>query len=297
MSSFWSIWIIVITLGSIFGCWWLLHSNRKGTSSGGEGEIPTTGHSYDGIEEYDNPLPRWWFIMFIVTILFSLVYLVLYPGLGSFKGLLGWSQESAWEQEQQIAEEKYAPIFAAYSQSSIEELQDNRKALLSGQRIFANNCAVCHGSAATGSYGFPNLTDDDWLYGDTPASIKATILDGRQGAMPGWGAVLGEDGVTAVAEYVMSLSGRNVDQKLLSSGKDKYDTTCAVCHGPEGEGNITLGAPNLSDSIWLYGGSPELIKHSIRNGRSGNMPAHRDLLGEDKAHLVTAYVYSLSNKK
>lgn len=297
MSSFWSIWIIVITLGSIFGCWWLLHSNRKGTSSGGEGEIPTTGHSYDGIEEYDNPLPRWWFIMFIVTILFSLVYLVLYPGLGSFKGLLGWSQESAWEQEQQIAEEKYAPIFAAYSQSSIEELQDNRKALLSGQRIFANNCAVCHGSAATGSYGFPNLTDDDWLYGDTPASIKTTILDGRQGAMPGWGAVLGEDGVTAVAEYVMSLSGRDVDQKLLSSGKDKYDTTCAVCHGPEGEGNITLGAPNLSDSIWLYGGSPELIKHSIRNGRSGNMPAHRDLLGEDKAHLVTAYVYSLSNKK
>lgn len=296
MSSFWSIWIIVITLGSIFGCWWLLHVTRKGTTTNGEGETPTTGHSYDGIEEYDNPLPQWWYIMFIVTILFSLVYLALYPGLGSFKGLLGWSQESAWEQEQQLAEEKYAPIFAAYSQASIEELQNNRKALLSGQRIFANNCAVCHGSAATGSYGFPNLTDNDWLYGESPENIKTTILAGRNGSMPGWGAVLGEDGVTEVAEYVMGLSGRDIDQKLASSGKAKYDTTCAVCHGPEGKGNIALGAPNLADTIWLYGGSPELIKHSIRNGRSGNMPAHKDLLGEDKVHLVTAYVYSLANK-
>lgn len=295
MSSFWSIWIIVITLGSIFGCWWLLQANSKGETSA-DGEAPTTGHVYDGIEEYDNPLPHWWFMMFVITIIFSLVYLALYPGLGNFKGLLGWTQESEWAEEKQKADEKYAPIFTAYAQASIEELQSNKKALLSGQRIFANNCAVCHGSAATGSYGFPNLTDDDWLYGGDPANIKISILNGRTGVMPGWGAVLGEDGVNSVAEYVMSLSGRNVNQKLAEQGKPKYDSTCAMCHGAIGEGNIALGAPNLSDTTWLYGGSPELIKHSIRAGRNGIMPAHKNVLGEDKVHLVTAYVYSLSAK-
>lgn len=296
MSSFWSIWIIVITLGSIFGCWWLLQSNSKGERSG-DGEAQTTGHVYDGIEEYDNPLPRWWFIMFIVTIVFSLVYLVLYPGLGNFKGVLGWSQEAAWQKEQQIAEDKYGPIFEAYSKTSIPDLLTNKKALLSGQRIFANNCAVCHGSAGTGSYGFPDLTDNDWLYGGEPEQIKTTIMHGRKGAMPGWGNVLGEEGVTAVAEYVMGLSGRSVDPELAEDGKQHYQTTCAACHGLQGEGNIALGAPNLSDKIWLYGGSPELIKHSIRNGRSGNMPAHKELLGEDKVHLVSAYVYSLAKKE
>ena len=295
MSSFWSIWIIIITLGSIFAYWWLLQSNSK-SEAGADGEAPTTGHVYDGIEEYDNPLPRWWYIMFIVTIVFSLVYLALYPGLGTFKGFLGWSQEAAWEEETQKADEKYGPIFTAYAATSIEDLQSNKKALLSGQRIFANNCAVCHGSAATGSYGFPNLTDNDWLYGGDPANIKATILNGRKGAMPAWGAVLGEDGVNSVAEYVMSLSGRNVNQNLLAEGKTKYDATCAMCHGAAGEGNMALGAPNLSDSTWLYGGSPELIKHSIRNGRNGDMPAHKNVLGEDKVHLVAAYVYSLSTK-
>lgn len=295
MSSFWSIWIIVITLGSIFGCWWLLQSNSKG-EAGPDGQAPTTGHVYDGIEEYDNPLPRWWFMLFIATIIFSLVYLILYPGLGNFKGVLGWSQEKSWQEEKQKADEKYGPIFTAYANTSIEELQSNKKALLSGQRIFANNCSVCHGSAATGSYGFPNLTDNDWLYGGSPENIKTAILYGRKGAMPAWGAILGEEGVNAVAEYVMSMSGRDVDQRLLEEGKSKYDTTCAACHGLDGKGNIALGAPNLSDTTWLYGGSPGLIKHSIRNGRNGNMPAHQAILGEDKVHLVAAYVYSLSKK-
>ncbi len=295
MSSFWSIWIIVITLGSIFGCWWLLQSNSKG-EKGADGEAPTTGHIYDGIEEYDNPLPRWWFMMFVITILFSLVYLLLFPGLGNFKGVLGWSQEEAWQKEQQWAEEKYGPIFAEYSKTSIPDLQKNQKALLSGQRIFANNCAVCHGSAATGSYGFPNLADNDWLYGNEPDQIKASIMNGRKGVMPGWGAILGEAGVSAVSEYVMSLSGRKVDQGLADKGKSHYQTTCAACHGANGEGNTLMGAPNLSDNIWLYGGSPDLIRHSIRNGRNGNMPSHKDLLGEDKVHLVSAYVYSLGDK-
>jgi len=295
MSSFWSIWITVITVGSLFGYWWLLQSNSKGEASE-DGEVPTTGHVYDGIEEYDNPLPRWWFILFLATIIFAFVYLALYPGLGNYKGLLGWTQEGQWETEMERAEKKYGPIFEAYSQSSIEALQTNKKALLSGQRIFANNCAVCHGSAATGSHGFPDLTDNQWLYGGDPGAIKNSILNGRQGVMPAWGEVLGEKGVSAVSEYVMSLSGRNINQQLAAQGKPLYDTNCAACHGPQGQGNTALGAPDLTNNIWLYGGSPELIKHTIRNGRNGNMPAHRDLLGEDKIHLVTAYVYSLGEQ-
>lgn len=293
MTSFWSIWISVLTLGFIALNWWLLNANRKGTRNA-SGETPTTGHNYDGIEEYDNPLPRWWFVMYVVFILFALCYLLLYPGLGNFKGLLGWTQESAWQEEMQSAEENYGPIFAAYAQQSIEELQNNRKALLSGQRIFANNCALCHGSAARGSYGFPNLTDDDWLYGGTPETIKQSITQGRTGVMVPWGGTLGEQGVIATAEYVMSLSGREVDAQLAAAGKTQFDTYCVACHGTDGKGIQALGAPNLTDNTWLYGGSPELIKHTIRNGRNGSMPAHQQILGDDKIHLVTAYVYSLS---
>ncbi len=295
MSMFWTIWISVITLGSIFGFWWLLEANKKGTKTEGV-DTPTTGHAYDGIEEYDNPLPRWWYYLFIITMVFALGYLALYPGLGSYKGLLGWTQEGAWEKSVARAEEKYAPIFAAYAETPVPELAQNTKAMLSAQRIFSNNCAVCHGSAARGAYGFPNLTDDDWLYGGTPEDIKKTLNLGRAGLMTPWGGVLGEEGVNQVAEYVMSLSGRNVNASLAAAGEPKFKMICAACHGPEGKGNQIMGAPNLTDDIWLYGGSPELIKHTIRNGRNGNMPRQLENLGEDKVHLMTAYVYSLSRK-
>lgn len=295
MSSFWSIWIIVITLGSLIGCWWLLFATRKGEPTR-EGDIPTTGHTFDGIEEYDHPLPLWWLYLFIVTILFSVVYLALYPGLGNYPGFLGWSQESAWEQEQKIATEKYDPLFEGYAQQSLEELQSNQKALLSGQRIFANNCSLCHGSAATGSRGFPNLTDADWLYGDSPQAIKTSIMQGRSGQMPPWGQILGADGVEATTAYILSLAGRPADADKIAAGKKHYNSTCFGCHGADGKGNIALGAPNLTDNTWLYGGSPEDIKESIRAGRQGQMPAHKELLGEARVHLVAAYVYSLTGK-
>ncbi len=295
MSMFWTIWISVITLGSIFGFWLLLEATKKGTKTEGT-EVPTTGHSYDGIEEYDNPLPHWWYLMFIISIIFALGYLALYPGLGSYKGLLGWTQEGAWEKEVSKADAKYAPIFTEYANTSIPELAGNTRAMLSAQRIFANNCAVCHGSAARGAYGFPNLTDDDWLYGGKPENIKQTLTRGRAGLMTPWGGVLGEEGVNQVAEYVMSLSGRNVDASLAAAGEPTFKMICAACHGADGKGNQIMGAPNLTDNIWLYGGSPELIKHTIRNGRNGNMPAQLDNLGEDKLHLMTAYIYSLSQK-
>ncbi len=295
MSSFWSIWITVITLGSLIGCWWLLFATRKGEPSHDD-QISSTGHTFDGIEEYDNPLPRWWFYLFIVTIIFAAVYLVLYPGLGNYKGYFGWTQESAWEQEQNSAAEKYDPIFDAYAQQSIEELQSNQKALLSGQRIFANNCSLCHGSAATGSRGFPNLIDADWLYGSDPEAIKTSIMHGRNGQMPPWEAVLGAEGVEATAAYILSLSGRKADTGKAAAGKTHYSTTCIACHGVDGKGNAAMGAPNLTDNTWLYGGSIEDIKESIRSGRKGQMPAHKELLGEAKVHLVAAYVYSLSGK-
>lgn len=296
MSSFWSAWITIITLGTIAFCLYMLLANRKGMKQPGE-DVPTTGHVYDGIEEYDNPLPKWWYQGFIITVIFALVYLVLYPGLGTYKGLLGWTQEGAWEEQVKEADEKFASLYAGYAAQPVEALKNNKKALLSGQRIFANNCAVCHGSAGTGAYGFPNLTDSDWLYGGSGDTIKTTIMAGRSGAMPAWRSIIGEDNVNAVAEHVMSLAGREIDQNLADKGSKVFNTYCAACHSSDGTGNQALGAPNLTDNVWLYGGSPELIRHSIRNGRTGTMPSHKDLLGNDKVHLVAAYVYSLTNKE
>ena len=294
MSSFWSLWIIVLTLGSIFGVTWLLFANRKSTIKRDDG---TTGHVYDGIEEYDNPLPAWWFYMFVITIVFGIGYLIAYPGLGNYKGVLGWTEVGQWQERVAEAEKKYGAVYAQYSAMPVVELAKDKKAMKMGQRLFANNCSQCHGSDAKGSYGFPNLTDDEWLYGGSPEQIKTTITGGRNGAMPAWEAALGDQGVLEVANYVMSLSGRDVDTKLAAAGEAKFKMYCVACHGPDAKGNTTIGAPNLSNNIWLYGGSPGLIQRTIRNGRNGHMPAHKELLSADKIHLLTAYVYSLSADK
>ncbi len=296
MSAFWSAWVTVITLAVIFGCTWLLFQTRK-SETHKESTDTTVGHVYDGIEEYDNPLPRWWFQLFVATVVFGLVYLALYPGLGNFKGLLGWTSTGQWEEEMQHAEEVYKPVFAKYAALSIEDLQseDNKSGLQMGQRMFANNCSVCHGTAGTGAYGFPNLTDDDWLYGGEPATIKQTIINGRNGGMPPWGSVLGEEGVRDMASYVLSLSGREVDPDAAQRGETQFQALCTACHGQDAKGTQALGAPNLTDDVWLYGGSFEAVTHSIRSGRAGMMPAHKDLLSDDKIHLISAYVYSLSN--
>lgn len=295
LSSFWSGWIIVISLGSILGSFLLLSIVRKGQRFNSE-TSQTVGHEFDGIEEYDNPLPRWWYWMYVLTVVFALGYLALYPGLGNFKGLLGWTQESAYEREVAKAEAEFGPMFAQFSETPIEELAQNDQAMRIGQRLFANNCAQCHGSAATGGFGFPNLTDDDWLYGGNPAAISQTILKGRVAAMPAWGETLGEDGVHQVAQYVLSMSGQAHDDQAAQKGQQLYNTNCIACHGSEGKGNQLFGAPNLTDNIWLYGGSEQQIKQTLRNGRSGKMPAWESILGEDKSHVVAAYVYSLSNQ-
>lgn len=296
MSIFWSLWVIVLTLTCIGLCTWILFANRKVAKRDDEDpENKTTGHVYDGIEEYDNPLPKWWFQLFVGTIIFTAIYLVLYPGLGNFKGILGWTSVNQLESRQEKAQAQYTDSYAKYSQMSVEALSQNAEAMKMGVRLFANNCAVCHGADGGGMYGFPNLTDNDWLHGGTPENIKYTLINGRNANMPGWGATIGEDGVAAVTEYVLSLSGLDHDATQLTKGKEVFATICSACHGAEGKGQIVMGAPNLTDDIWLYDSERSTIAHTVRNGRINRMPAQKDLLREEKIHLLTAYVYSLSN--
>ncbi len=300
MSTFWSLWIIILTVTNLVLLLWILFANRKRAVVGDEDtEAKTTGHEYDGIEEYDNPLPRWWFFMFLLTFVFSAAYLIIYPGLGSYKGI-EWKDTGAWtsvgelRNDQAAAEKIYAETYGVYSKMPIEELARNPDALKMGFRLFVNNCAVCHGSDGGGNPGFPNLTDKDWLYGGTAEKILETITHGRMAAMPAWGALLGEQGIAETTEYVLSLSGAEHDATKVEAGKKHFEINCVVCHGVDGKGNQLVGAPDLTDNIWLYGGEPATIRQTLRHGRNGVMPAQKDLLKEDRIHLLAAYVYSLS---
>ena len=303
MSTFWSLYVALLTLGTLLALTWLIFATRKGQRP--DNTDQTVGHSFDGIEEYDNPLPRWWFLLFVGTLVFAVGYLLLYPGLGNFKGLLpgyddGWTQVAQWEREMAVADARYGPLFAKYAAMPIAEVAKDEQALKIGGRLFANTCSVCHGSDAKGAFGFPNLTDDDWLYGGDPDTIKTSIMQGRQGVMPGWQQILGDDGVRDVTGYVRSLSGLENPTDIAvdpDKGKQLYATSCAMCHGPDGKGMQVLGAPNLTDQVWLYGSSFAQVQQTIRHGRSGQMPAQKDFLGNDKVHLLAAYVYSLSQRE
>ena len=301
MSTFWSCWIIGLTVTNLILLFWLLMANRKrAVEVDGSGEVKTTGHVYDGIEEYDNPLPRWWFYMFLATFIFTVVYLIIYPGLGSYKGISFWKDGSTWtstsqlRQEQSHAQAQYNDTFGEFAKTPIPELAKNPEAMKMGYRVFVNNCAVCHGSDAGGNPGFPNLTDNDWLYGGEPESIEKTIIHGRQAAMPAWGAILGEVNIANVTEYVLKVGGREHDEAKAALGEPVYTQNCVVCHGADAKGNQQVGAPNLTDDIWLYGGEPQQIRQTLRNGRNGVMPAHQEILKPERIHLLAAYVYSLS---
>ena len=241
-------------------------------------------------------------MLFVGTILFAVGYLVLYPGMGNWKGILpgydgGWTSTKQYDREIVKADEKYGPIFAKYAAMSIEDVAKDEDALKMGGRLFASHCSVCHGSDAKGAHGFPNLTDNDWIWGGEPETIKTSILNGRIAAMPGWEAALGNEGVKNVTGYVRSLSGlKNPEGLDLEAGQQSYNTMCVACHGPEAKGNPLMGSPNLSDRIWLYGSSFAQVQQTIRYGRNGQMPAQADFLGNDKVHLLAAYVYSLSNE-
>ena len=295
MSSFWSIWISVIVLGTIFASFWLLWSTRKNQTSDSETEN-TTGHVYDGIEEYDNPLPKWWFYLFVATIVFALGYLALYPGLGNYQGLLGWSSTEQWQEEVADAEERYGPIYAQYASTPIAELSGDEQAMRMGQRLFANNCSVCHGSAARGGVGFPNLTDDAWLYGGEPDDIVHTLTNGRNGNMPAGGFMPDMSGaqVNDLVNYVLSFSGREESAEAADRGEELFASACAGCHGADAQGNQMMGAPNLTDDDWLYGSHAGAIRETILYGRQNEMPAQAERLSEDQIHVLAAYVYGLS---
>ena len=295
VSDFWSLWVAGISLVSIIGCAIFLKAmSIKRTA----GEVDTTGHVWDEtLAEWNNPLPGWWSWMFYITVVFALVYLALYPGLGSFQGMWNWSSKGQWEGEMQHAAETYDPIFNQYLKQDLKAVAADPKAKEMGQRLFLTYCSQCHGSDAGGARGFPNLTDKDWLYGGEPDAIKASIMNGRGGIMPPHGPVLGDAGVKEVANYVFSLSGHKHDANLAAAGKPKFEQICAACHTPAGTGMQALGAPNLTDKIWLYGGSDAAVIETISKGRNGVMPAWKDFLGEAKIHLLAAYVYGLSQGK
>jgi cytochrome c oxidase cbb3-type subunit 3 len=302
-SDFWAVYISLITVVSIFACAVLLNAYSTQRVAQGE-QKETTGHIWDeDLNEGNNPLPRWWMWLFYITIVFSLVYLVLYPGLGTYAGVLGWSSKNQYDDEQKQAAAQYGPIFDKYLKQDVITVAADPAARAIGERLFLTYCAQCHGSDAGGGKGFPNLRDNDWLYGGQPETIKASILNGRNGVMPPMGgAVGGEEGVKDVAHYVLSLSRRTHDELRAARGKGKFSTICAACHGADGKGNQALGSPNLTDDIWLHGGTENAIMETITKGRGDNlaaagvsvMPAHKNVLDEAKIHLLTAYVYGLS---
>lgn len=304
-SGFWDFYITILTLISIAGCGALLwsqsiHKVKRPAASGDPlatgAYAETTGHVWDDdLTELNTPMPRWWMWLFYLTIAFGLAYLLLYPGLGTYAGKLGWKSSSAYQEELRKADAEYGPLFAKYLQQDLKAVAADPQAHAIGERLFLTYCAQCHGSDARGSKGFPNLTDQDWLYGGEPDVIETTILHGRNGRMPSMAAALGSDqDVENVAHYVKSLSGANSDPIKVIFGKRKF-AVCAGCHGADGHGNQMVGAPNLSDKIWLYGGSAETIMETIRKGRNNTMPAFEEFLGKAKVHVLAAYVWSLSN--
>lgn len=294
-SGFWEIYIAVLTVISILACAVLLKAQTIRKPKGAK--IDTTGHVWDeDLAEWNNPLPRWWVWLFYITIVFSLVYLLLYPGLGLYDGAYKWSSTGQYDAEMKRAEERVGPIYAKFMSQDIPTVADSPEAQAIGQNLYLNYCAQCHASDARGSKGFPNLADGDWLWGGSPEAIKTTIADGRTGVMPPFGAVLGADGTKDVAHFVMSLSGMAADSIRVARGKEKFAQNCAVCHGPDGKGNPQLGAPNLTDKIWLYGGGEPTIIETIANGRNNVMPPWQARLGDAKVHMLSAFVWGLSNR-
>lgn len=291
-SSFWPWMIGIVTIAGILALFALIRWMTRVRESSDPG---TTGHVWDeNLEELNNPLPRWWMAMFNVSLVFGLVYLVLFPGLGSFNGILSWSSTDQYEHEMKVADVRYGQQFDQYRDEPIKALIENAAAVKAGERLFAAYCTACHGSDAGGMRGYPSLRDAEWQWGGTPEAIEQTLLEGRMGVMPPLGPALGADGVLATAEYVRTLSGQNADPTLAEKGKALFETHCVACHGAQAQGNPMLGALNLTDNIWRYGGSQKHLMETIEKGRQGQMPPWRDVLGESKVHLLATYVYSMA---
>jgi cytochrome c oxidase cbb3-type subunit III len=296
MTTGWSLFVIILTFANIVACLWMLHWTSKPRSANEKiGGGADTGHVWDkDLREYNNPLPKWWLWLFYITIVFGLLYLAFYPGLGNFAGVGGWTQAGQYEEEKAVVEKRAAELLAPLAALPVAELVSNEQAMSTAHNLFQQNCAQCHGSDGGGAAGFPNLRDASWDWGSDADSVVATIAGGRIAAMPPWGAVLGEPGVEEAVAYVQTLSGQQADATKAAAGQAHFQTLCSACHGMDGKGNPLLGAPNLTDETWLYGGDAATIKQTLMNGRNGQMPAWGEKLGEQRVKLLAAYVTKLA---
>ena len=296
MPAFWAWFVAAGTIAFVIWCVWLIRwAGQQGPQNKEDEDL--VGHVWDGdLEEWNNPAPKWWLYLYFITIAWGAVYLISYPGLGITEGLLNWSQQGQYEQEMQAAEARYEPIYDAFAEMEFEALAADPDALKLGGSLFASYCTTCHGSDARGATGYPNLTDNDWIWGDTEAAITTTIRQGRNSVMPTLSAALGGDaGIDNMVNYVRSLSGAVEADAAAMSAQPMFVALCSACHMPDGSGNQLLGGPDLTDEIALYGSSPEAIRTTIVNGRNGEMPPHGEFLGDKRTKILAAYVYSLSN--
>ncbi|MCH9696318.1 MAG: cytochrome-c oxidase, cbb3-type subunit III [Gammaproteobacteria bacterium] len=297
MPAFWHWFIAAGTIAFVIWCAWLISwSSKQGPQNIADDDV--VGHTWDGdLEEWNNPAPKWWLYLYFITIAWAVGYMIAYPGLGSWEGVIGWSQEGQYEAEMQAAAERYEPIYERFAAMEFDTLQDNDEAMSLGASLYASYCTTCHGSDARGATGYPNLTDDDWLWGGTEAALTATLTHGRSGVMPVLAPALGGDaGVDNMVSYVRSLSELIEADAAANSAKPMFVALCSACHNADGSGNPVFGAPNLTDDIWLYGSSHDAVHTTIISGRNGIMPAHGELLGEDRTKILAAYVASLSGQ-
>lgn len=295
LSGSWSYFIAIIALAGIAFCVWLLFTQRRWLGHEVK-ESENTGHVWDGnLTELNNPVPRWWTVFYLALCIFGLGYLVLYPGLGSFEGVLNYSTAESVKQDREAFNRQIQPVYARFESMPIPEMAKDSQAQDIGQRLFLNNCAQCHGSDAQGAVSFPNLTDGDWLYGGQPEQIVQTITKGRHGVMPSFAAQIKPDQARDIAQYVRSLSGLAADPLRIVPGKRGFETYCTACHGVDAKGNQMIGAPNLTDGTWLYGSSEATIVQTILNGRNNQMPAQEGILTPEQIRLLVAWVWGRSN--
>lgn len=297
MPAFWHWFVAAGTILFIIWCVWLVSwSAKQGPQNVADDDV--VGHSWDGdLEEWNNPAPKWWLYLYFITIAWAVGYMVVYPGLGSWAGTKGWSQEGQYEAEMAAAAERYEPIYANFAAMDFEALSQHAEANELGRSLYASYCTTCHGSDARGATGYPNLADDDWLWGDSEAALTHTLLHGRNGVMPVLTPALGgEEGINNMVSYVRSLSGLVEADAAALSAQPMFVALCSACHMADGSGNQAVGAPNLTDDVWLYGSSKEIVYETLVKGRNNMMPAHGELLGENRAKILAAYVYSLSQK-
>ena len=297
MPAFWHWFVAAGTILFVIWCVWLISwSARQGPQNVADEDL--VGHKWDGdLEEWNNPAPKWWLYLYFITIAWAVGYLIAFPGLGNYAGALGWSQEGQYAAEMQAAAERYEPIYAEFAAMDFAELAQNQEANDLGKSLYASYCTSCHGSDARGAVGYPNLTDDDWLWGKTEAAITTTLKNGRNGVMPVLAPAMGgEEGIRNMVRYVRSLSGLVEADAAAMSAQPLFVALCSACHMANGSGNQMVGAPNLTDDVWLYGASEEAVYETLVKGRNNVMPAHGELLGEDRTKILAAYVYSLSQQ-